>query len=106
MLLTKDAQQEACGDGGADNAGHVGAHGVHQQEVGGVVLLADHVGNTGCHGNCGNTGRADEGVDLTAGEQAKQFAGKDATGGGEGKGYNRHRDCGAVRYAGHQGDEG
>ena len=34
MLLTKDAQQEACGNGGADNAGHVGTHSVHQQEVG------------------------------------------------------------------------
>ena len=26
--LTKDLQQEACGDGGADNAGHIGAHGL------------------------------------------------------------------------------
>ena len=29
--LTKDAQQEAGGDGGTDDAGHVGTHGVHQQ---------------------------------------------------------------------------
>ena len=59
VLLTKDAQQETCSDGGADNASHVGAHGVHQQEVGGVVLLAYGVGNTGSHGNSGNTGGAD-----------------------------------------------
>ena len=64
--LAKDLQQEACGDGGADNAGHIGAHGVHQQEVTGVVLLTDHVGNTGSHGNGGDTGRTDQRIDLAA----------------------------------------
>ena len=29
LLTTKYAQQETCGDGGADNAGHVGTHSVH-----------------------------------------------------------------------------
>ena len=64
MELAEYAQQEACGDGGADDAGHVGAHGVHQQEVGGVGLLAFQVGHPGGHGHGGHTGGADEGVDL------------------------------------------
>ncbi len=48
-FLTKHAQQEPCGDGGTDDAGHIGAHGMHQQEVGGIVLLTFHIGNTGGH---------------------------------------------------------
>ena len=70
MLLTKDGQQEACCDGGADNTGHVGAHSVHEQEVGGVSLLAFQVGNTGCHGNSGNTCGTNQRIDLAAGQLA------------------------------------
>ena len=72
-LLAEDNQQAACCNGGADNAGHVGAHSVHQQEVGGVVLLANGVSNTGSHGNSGNACGTDQGVDLLAGQLAKSI---------------------------------
>ena len=68
--LTENAQQETCRDGGADDACHIGAHSVHQQEVGGVRLLTFRVCNTGCHRNGRNTGRADERVDLALGDPA------------------------------------
>ena len=67
LSAAEDRKQEACRDSGADNAGNVGTHCVHEQEVRFVVLSADVLGNACGHGDCGNTGRADEGVDLLAG---------------------------------------
>ena len=92
--LAKDLQQEACGDGGADNAGHVGAHGVHQQEVTGVVLLAHHVGNTGSHGNGGDTGRTDQGVDFALGGLAHDQTAQQTTGGGDAEGDDAQQNDG------------
>ena len=88
IRLAEHGQQEAGRDGGADNAGHVGTHGVHQQEVGGVVLLADGVGHTGSHGNRRNTGGADQGVDLPAGELAHHVAAQQTAGSGNAEGYD------------------
>ena len=68
-LAAEDAQQETCSDGGADNASHVGAHGVHQQEVGRIGLLAFLIGYTGSHRNGRHTGGTDEGVDLALGSR-------------------------------------
>ena len=45
QLTAKHAQQETCGNGGADNTGNIGAHGMHEQEVGRIGLLAFLVGN-------------------------------------------------------------
>ena len=56
QILTKHAQQETSSDGGADDAGHVRAHCMHQQEVGGVGLLALCVGHACCHRNSRHTG--------------------------------------------------
>ena len=67
LSAAEDGEQEACRDSRADNACDVGTHCVHEQEVCLVVLSADVLGNTRGHGDCGNTGRADEGVDLLAG---------------------------------------
>ena len=60
-------QQETGSNSRTDNTGYVGAHGVHQQEVGGVVLTALNLGNTGSHRNGGNAGRSDQRIDLAAG---------------------------------------
>ena len=65
--LAEHTEQEACRDGRADDTGHVGAHSMHQQEVGGVGLLAFLIGYTGSHRHGGNTGRADKGIDLALG---------------------------------------
>ena len=62
--LVQEAQQDTCGDRAADDAGHVGTHGVHEQEVGTVVLLTFDQGDTRCIGHGGDTGVTDERVDL------------------------------------------
>ncbi len=38
-----EGEEHACGDGGADDARDVGAHGVHEQEVVRVFPLADYL---------------------------------------------------------------
>ena len=47
---------------------------MHQQEVRGVSLLTFHIGNTGSHRHSGNTGGADEGIDLALGQLVHQDA--------------------------------
>ena len=39
--LTEQGHQDTCGNGRTDNACHVGAHSVHEQEVGGILLLTN-----------------------------------------------------------------
>ena len=67
IFLAEHCQQEACRDCGADDAGDVGSHGVHQQEVGGVGLLALHLGDARRHRDGGHAGGADQRVDLLLG---------------------------------------
>ena len=50
---------------------------MHEQEVGGVLRLADLLRNTRCHRNRRNTSRTDQWVDLAAREDAHQFAEQD-----------------------------
>ena len=57
--LAEDVDKDTSSDGRADDAGHVGAHGVHQQEVGGVLALADLLGDTSGHRHGGNAGGTD-----------------------------------------------
>ena len=66
---------------------------MHQQEVGGVGLLAFQVGHPGCHRHGGHTGGADEGVDLAAGELAHHHAAQHTAGGGQQEGHHaQHHD--------------
>jgi 4-hydroxy-tetrahydrodipicolinate reductase len=51
---------------------------VHEQEVGGVLLLTDNLRNAGCHGNSGNACAADERVDLLLAEEVHNLS-KDQT---------------------------
>ena len=47
---------------------------MHQQEVGGIGLLTNHLGNAGSHGNGGNASGTDQRIDLALGENAHQLA--------------------------------
>ena len=85
---------ETCSNGGADDAGHVGTHGVHQQEVGAVVLCANGLGNTCGHGNGGNAGGTNEGIDLALGDEAQDLADQQATNGSEAEGEQTQSDDG------------
>ena len=64
-------QQETCGNSGTDNTGYVGAHGVHQQEVGGVVLTTLTQRNTGRPRTGRTAGTPDQTLDLAAPEHAQ-----------------------------------
>ena len=66
---------------------------MHQQEVGGVLALADLLRNTGGHRNSGNTSGADQGVDLTAGQGVHHLAAQNACSGTKGEGdQTQHND--------------
>ena len=85
--MTAQGRDVVTGDnGGTNHTGNVRAHSVHEQEVGGVVLLANGVGNTGGHGHSGHTGRADEGVDLALGQPAHDLTAQQTTAGGDDEG--------------------
>ena len=85
-------EEEACGNGGTDDAGHVRAHRVHQQEVRRIGALAFLLGDTRGHRNGGDAGRAYQRVDLAAGELVHQLAEQDAAYSGELKGKQAEDD--------------
>ena len=94
-LLVQEAQQDTCGHCAADDAGHVGTHGVHEQEVGAVVLLTLDQGDTRRIGHGRNTGVTDERVDfVVALEEEVEELHEEHTGSGgdhEGEG-TQHED--------------
>ena len=61
-VLRQEAEQGTGSDGGADDASHIGTHGMHEQEVVAVVLQTEVVGDAGGHGNGTNTGIANQWV--------------------------------------------
>ena len=65
---------------------------MHQQEIGGIPLLALYLRHTGGHGDGGDAGRADEGVDLAFGDDIHQVADEQTAGSGKDKGGQTHKD--------------
>ena len=65
---------------------------MHQQVVAGVVLLTDLLGNTGGHRHGGNTGRADERVDLAVGDNAHELAQQHTACGADAEGDDAQTD--------------
>ena len=53
---------------------------MHEKEVGGIFFGSDLLGYSGSHGNCGNSGRSDKRINLTARsdthELTEQYSGK------------------------------
>ena len=68
------------------NAGNIRTHGVHKQEVLGIFLLANLIGNAGGHGNGRNTGRTDKRIDLSAGENIHKLSEQHSESGSHSKG--------------------
>ena len=64
--LAENVDQDTSSNGRADNTGHVGTHCVHQQEVGGILALANLLGNASGHRHSGNACGTDQRVDLAA----------------------------------------
>ena len=90
--LAQELDQDAGRDSRADNAGHVRPHGVHEEEVTGIILLADLLGNAGGHGHGGHAGRTDEGVDLLLEEEIHELGEENAAGGRDREGADTHDD--------------
>ena len=63
---------------------------MHQQEVGGIGLLALHLGDAGGHGHGGDAGGADEGIDLLLQEEVHKLGQQHAAGGAEAEGHHAH----------------
>ena len=84
----EEGEEDTCGDGGADDAGNVGTHGVLEEVVGLVVLETHIVGHAGGIGHGADAGVADEGVDLVAflEEEVHQFDEEDTHEGGDDEG--------------------
>ena len=59
---------------GTDNACYVGAHSVHQQEVGRICLLTYNLGYTRSHRNGGYARGTDQRIDFAAGSDLHQLA--------------------------------
>ena len=78
MILAEHGDEHAGRDSGTDDAGDVRAHGMHEQEVGRVLLLADLLGDAGRHRDGGDAGRADQRVNLLAGQLAHDVAADEA----------------------------
>ena len=56
---------------------------MHQQEVGGVLLLSHHLGHTGRHRHGGHAGRADQRIDLATSQNIHQIAQQQAASSGQ-----------------------
>ena len=79
--LTNNVDQNACGDSRADNAGNIRTHGVHEQEVGGILLLTDLLRDASRHRNGRNAGGTDQRIDLAACHLVHDLAEEHAEGG-------------------------
>ena len=90
--LAEDVDQNTSSNGRADNTGHVGAHGVHQQEVLRVLALAHLLGHTGGHRHSGNASGTDQRVDLAAGHGVHHLAAQHTGCGAEGEGDQAQHD--------------
>ena len=69
-----------------DDARHVGTHGVHEQEVGGVILLSLKLGDARRHRHGRHAGRTDERVDGTAADDIHELCGQQSATGGDREG--------------------
>ena len=69
----------------------LGTHGVHQEEIGGIGLLADLLDTRAAMGTADTPGGADEGVDLAAGEDVHHVAAQEAADGGDCEGHQTQR---------------
>ena len=97
--LRESANHVTGADCGTDNAGHVRAHGVHQQEVGRIGLLSFTLGNTGSHRNGGYARGTDQRIDLSAAQLVHQLADEQAADGAEGKcDQSEHNNLDGVEF--------
>ena len=84
LSLAEESEEGTCSDGRADDTGHVGTHGVHEEEVVAVVLESEVVGDARAHGHGTHTGVTDERIDFLVArqEEVHQFDKQNAAGGG------------------------
>lgn len=65
-LASQKCEHDAAGDRGAEDAGEVRAHRMHQKEDAAAFLLPDEMGDAGSDRNGGDTGGTDQRIDTAA----------------------------------------
>ena len=60
-------KQDTCCNCASDDSSNVRTHGMHEQEVLGIRLLANLAGDTGCHRDSRDTGTSDQRIDGVVG---------------------------------------
>ena len=92
MLFGEQGKHSSRRNGRADNAGNIRAHSVHQ-DVASRELLRDHLlADARRHRNGGYAGRADDRVDLAAGDNLHDLTEADAARGAEYEGDEPEAD--------------
>ena len=90
--ILHQSQDQTAGNDGCDLAGNIDADGMHQQEILTIFLKTHLMYHTGRHGECGNIGSADHGVDLFLQEQIHQLCDHDTAEGIEDKCHQAQTD--------------
>ena len=65
-VASQKREHDAAGDRGAEDAGEVRPHRMHQKEDAAAFLLPDEMGNAGSDRNGGDTGGTDQRIDTAA----------------------------------------
>lgn len=65
-LASQKREHDAAGDRGAEDAGEVRTHRMHQKEDAAAFLLSHEVGNASSDRNGSDTGRTDQRIDTAA----------------------------------------
>ena len=93
VLFRQRGDVVAGDDRGADNAGDIRAHGVHEEKIGRIGFLSFDLRNACGHGDGADSGRADEWIDrIVAGEKIERFGREDAAGGAQSEGNDPEGD--------------
>lgn len=91
-LASQKCEHDAAGDRGAEDAGEVRTHSMHQKEDAAAFLLPDEVGDAGCDRNGSDTSRADQRIDAAAGQLIHDLGTDHAAAGTEGKRHKAQKD--------------
>lgn len=65
-LASQKREHDTAGDRGAEDAGEVRTHRMHQKEDAAAFLLPDEMGDAGSDRNGGDTGGTDQRIDTAA----------------------------------------
>lgn len=92
LCSRKEREHDSGRHCGADDTRDVRAHGVHEQEVAGVLLLRDPLHYPCSHGNGRDSSRTDHGVDLSSAPLLHELPEEDSSTRAEDEGHKAQQD--------------